>query len=257
MKQVRRKRHPESYRNRTYRGIAEKSGLHSTFIKIRETDLHILAEADVSYKAHELAAQFRLQVENYIGSRPEFAETLTPLPEDALAPPIIRAMMTAGLTASVGPMAAVAGAIAEFVCRGLIDEGYNEVIVENGGDIYLQRSTDCTVAVFAGRSPLSNRVGIRLPADSMPTGICTSSGSVGHSLSLGVADSVTVIADSAILADAAATRLGNEVGNYSNPRDGVDLALDATGRIAGIRGVLVVCAELLGASGEIELIPLD
>jgi ApbE superfamily uncharacterized protein (UPF0280 family) len=52
--------------------------------------------------------------------------------------------------ASVGPMAAVAGAVAEFVCKGLIDEGYNEVIVENGGDIYLQRSTDCIIAVFAG-----------------------------------------------------------------------------------------------------------
>ena len=166
-------------------------------------------------------------------------------------------MLAAGICAAVGPMAAVAGAIAEFVCRGLIDEGYNEVIVENGGDIYLWRSSDCTIAVFAGQSTLSNRVGLKLAADEMPAGICTSSGTVGHSLSLGVADSVTVLADSAVLADAAATKIGNEVGNYKEPRDGVNRALETAEDITGIRGVLVICAELLGASGRVELVPLD
>lgn len=250
-------RPPGSYRKRTYRGVAEESGFCSSYIKIRETDLHILAECDVSAKAYELAAQFRLQVERYIDVSPEFATSLTPLPDNNLAPPIIRAMLAAGMCAAVGPMAAVAGAIAEFVCRGLIDEGYNEVIVENGGDIYLQRSSDCTIAVFAGQSTLSNRVGLKLAADEMPAGICTSSGTVGHSLSLGVADSVTVLADSAVLADAAATRIGNEVGNYKEPRNGVNRALETAEEITGIRGVLVICAELLGASGRVELVPLD
>ena len=256
-KKAHQSRSPESYRNRTYRGVAEKSGFCSTYIRIRETDLHILAESDVSAKAYELAAQFRLQVERYVDLWPEFATSLVSLPDDILAPPMIRAMLAAGQRASVGPMAAVAGAIAEFVCKGLIDEGYNEVIVENGGDIYLQRSNECTIAVFAGQSPLSNRVGLRLAADEMPAGICTSSGTVGHSLSLGVADSVTVLADSAVLADAAATRIGNEVGNGKEPRNGVNRALEAAEKINGIRGVLVICAELLGASGRVELVPLD
>lgn len=257
MKKSHHTRSPESYKNRTYRGVAENSGLCSTYIRIRETDLHILAESDVSTKAYELAAQFRLQVERYIDVLPQFETSLVPLPDDNLAPPMIRAMLAAGQRASVGPMAAVAGAIAEFVCKGLIDEGYNEVIVENGGDIYLQRSSDCTIAVFAGQSPLSNRVGLRLAADEMPAGICTSSGTVGHSLSLGAADSVTVLADSAVLADAAATRIGNKVGTGKEPRDGVNRALQAAGEINGIRGVLVICAELLGASGRVELVPLD
>ena len=170
---------------------------------------------------------------------------------------MIRAMLTAGQRASVGPMAAVAGAIAEFVCKGLIDEGCNEIIVENGGDIYLRRSNDCTIAVFAGQSPLSNRVGLRVAADEMPVGICTSSGTVGHSLSLGVADSVTVLADSAVLADAAATRIGNEVADGKEPQEGVNRALEAAEKINGIRGVLVICEELLGASGRVKLVPLN
>lgn len=252
-----RRRDPQSYRSRSYRGIAEKSDLCSTFIRIRETDLHILAESDVSACGQELAAQYRLQVEHYTEGNPAFATSLVPLPDDILAPPIIRDMLTAAQQTAVGPMAAVAGAIAEYVCRGLIDLGCNEVIVENGGDIFLQRSRDCTVAVFAGQSPLSNRVGLRLDADDMPMGICTSSGTVGHSLSLGEADSVTVLADSAVLADAAATRIGNEVGNYHEPSDGVNRALEAAEKIRGIRGVLVICADLLGASGRMELIPLD
>ncbi len=254
---LRRARAPHSYRNRTYRGLAENSGLCSTYVRIRETDLHILAEADVSEQAGELAAQFRLQIENHIAAFPEFASSLAPLPDDMLAPPIIRAMLKAGREAAVGPMAAVAGAVAEFVCKGLIDRGYNEVIVENGGDIYLQRSTDCTVAVFAGRSPLSNRIGLKLAAGEMPVGVCTSSGTVGHSLSLGGADSVTVLADSAALADAAATRIGNEAGDCRNPRDGVNRALDTAAGLTGIRGVLVICAELMGATGRVELIPLE
>ena len=154
-------------------------------------------------------------------------------------------------------MAAVAGAIAEFVCKGLIDEGCKEIIVENGGDIFLQRSSSSTIAVFAGESPLSNRVGLKLEPGEMPAGICTSSGTIGHSLSLGIADSVTVLADSAVLADAAATRIGNEVGDYKEPRQGVSRALETAEKIKGIRGVLVICGELLGASGKIELTPLD
>ncbi len=256
-KNARQRRPPASYTKRTYRGVAEKTGLCSAYVKIRETDLHILAETDVTRRAHELAAQFRLQVEHHIDLYPEFAVALTPLPDEILAPPIIRAMLAAGRSVAVGPMAAVAGAIAEFVCKGLIDDGCNEVIVENGGDIYLQRSSNCTIAVFAGASPLSNRVGLKLDADEMPAGICTSSGTIGHSLSLGMADSVTVLADSAVLADAAATRIGNEVGNYKEPRDGVDRALETAEKIIGIRGVLVICNDLLGASGRVELIPLD
>jgi hypothetical protein len=111
--------------------------------------------------------------------------------------------------------------------------------------------------VFAGASPLSNRFGLRIVPEQTPLGICTSSGTVGHSLSFGKAESVTVLADSACIADAAATRLGNEVGKDLNDREAVDHALGIGSRMEQVRGVLIVCGETLGAIGEIVLQPLD
>jgi ApbE superfamily uncharacterized protein (UPF0280 family) len=161
----------------------------------------------VSELAQQLALQYRLQIENYIQQHHEFAKALSPFALDALAPPIVKEMLAAGSSAGVGPMAAVAGVIAEYVGRGLLHSGCREVLVENGGDIYINRCQDCTVAIFAGESSLSLRVGVKLAGHIMPVAVCTSSGTVGHSLSFGLADSVTVIARSTALADAAATVL--------------------------------------------------
>jgi hypothetical protein len=259
MKKARKKKpkKPESYSNRSYRKLASESGLVSTTLRIEETDLHILAESDVTTEATNLILQYRSQLENYIVKNPEFLATLDPLANDKIAPPLVRDMLQAGIQAGVGPMAAVAGAIAEYVGKGLLKSGFSEVMVENGGDVFLNRLQDCTVAIFAGESSLSYKVGVRLPADKMPVGICTSSGTVGHSLSLGNADSVTVIANSTSLADAAATRLGNEVGRGRSGKSGLQNALDRAGDIEGIRGVVVICGEVMGAWGEVELVKLD
>lgn len=259
MKKTRKKKpkKPESYVDRSYRKLASESGLVSTTLRIEETDLHILAESDVKTAATNLILQYRSQLEKYILSNPSFSATLDPLVNDKIAPPLVRDMLQAGIQAGVGPMAAVAGTIAEYVGVGLLKGGCHEVMVENGGDIFLNRFRDCSVAIFAGESPLSYKVGVRLAADKMPVGICTSSGTVGHSLSLGSADSVTVIASSTPLADAAATRLGNEVGRGRGGKAGLRNALDKAGEIEGIRGVVVICGELMGAWGDVELVKLD
>jgi len=245
-----------SYRLRTYRDLADTS-LVSTYFQINETDLHILAESDVSTAVRELATMFRLQVEGYIAAHPEFATALEPLGIDRLAPPLIRQMQEAAAHTGVGPMAAVAGGIAEFVGRGLLEAGTKELIVENGGDIFLKRSEALTVSVFAGASPLSNRLGLRILPEQMPLGICTSSGTVGHSLSLGIADSVTVLADSTCVADAAATRLGNEIRDTHQAEESINRALGIADEMEQIRGVLIICDETIGARGEIELKPLE
>ncbi|THB72778.1 MAG: UPF0280 family protein [Desulfobulbaceae bacterium] len=256
MKRPKKKRAPESYVKRTYRNYAVKSGLVSSYVKHQETDLHILAESDVSEDARLLTTRYRLQIEGYIEKYPHFAHSLSPLPEDPLAPPIIRDMLSAAAVASVGPMAAVAGAIAQYVCHGLIDAGYKEVIVENGGDICLKRSEESLIAIFAGESELSNKIGIRIKSSDLPMGICTSSGTIGHSLSLGEADSVTVVSSSTVLADAAATRLGNEADTAGDGNENVHKILAAADSITGISGVLAICGEVLGGKGEIELVPL-
>jgi hypothetical protein len=248
-----RKKAPASYRDRDYRKIVEVGGLQACQVKVRETDLHILAPVDVAAAATHLVVQYRTQLENYLARHPAFGDALAPLGDDPTGVPLVRDMLRAGLAAGVGPMAAVAGVIAEYVGRGLLERAdCDEVVVENGGDIFMRRREDCTAAIFAGESPLSYRVGIRIPARDMPLGICTSSGTVGHSLSLGRADSVTVMARATPLADAAATRLGNEVGR------GGDLgpALQLAAKIPGLTGVVIVIGEELGAWGQVELVAL-
>ncbi|MGI9537354.1 MAG: UPF0280 family protein [Desulfocapsaceae bacterium] len=251
------KRTPDSYRQRRYRSLASEEELVSTFFKLKETDLHILAARDVTGEAGELATGYRLQVENYLARHPEFGSSLTPLEPDELAPPVVGRMLRAAGECGVGPMAAVAGGIAECVGRGLLEAGHKEIIVENGGDIFLNRSGELTVSVYAGQSPLSNRLGLKILPALMPLGICTSSGTVGHSLSFGLADSVTVLADSTFVADAAATRLGNEVGSVVESGKGIERALEVAKSIPRLRGVLIICGEIIGAVGEIELTPLS
>ncbi len=257
MKAHKKKKKPESYCNREYRQLLNGAGLVSTKVRIEETDLHILAEHDVTEEATGLILQYRAQLERYIVKNPQFCATLDPLAADITAPPLIRDMLAAGIRAEVGPMAAVAGAVAEYVGRGLLASGSGEVIVENGGDIFLQRGTDCSVAIFAGESPLSYKVGVRVSVAQMPMGICTSSGTVGHSLSLGDADSVTVLSSSTPLADAVATRLGNEVGQARGGKGGLLRALEKAKEISGIVGVVVICGEFMGAAGDVELIEID
>ena len=248
---------PESYRLRSYRSLACDDQLISSYFKYKETDLHILAMEEVAAEAGELATRYRLQIERYITDHPEFGTSLTPLEADELAPPVVSRMLEAARHTGVGPMAAVAGGIAECVGRGLLDAGHKEIIVENGGDLFLCRNEALTVSVFAGQSPLSNRLGLKISAGQMPLGICTSSGTVGHSLSFGLADSVTVLADSAFVADAAATRLGNEVGSSREVGKSIERALQAAASMPLLRGVLIIRGETMGAVGEIELIPLS
>lgn len=244
---------PLSYINRDYRNRIDAEGLVSTFVRVSQTDLQILADLDIKEAATHRVIQYRQQLENYISRNPLFLTALEPQPRDRLAPPIIKEMLAAAEKAGVGPMAAVAGAISGFVGRDLLaDEGCSEIIVENGGDIYLKRSRDSCVNIYAGTSVLSNRIGIKIARERMPLGICTSSGTIGHSLSLGQADSVTVLAPDISLADAAATRIGNEIRRVGDLEKGLNLGKS----IPGLTGIVIVMEENLGAWGDIEIIRL-
>lgn len=244
---------PESYRNRSYRGQVGATGLVSCEVRVRETDLQILAPVDVSATALDYVRLYRNQLENYLARHPAFQSAMSPLPLDRLAPALVQEMYRAAWAAGVGPMAAVAGVIAEFVGLSLLERhGFSEIVVENGGDIYLQRQAEATVAIFAGASPLSNKVGLRLRAGQTPIGICTSSATVGPSLSLGRADAVTVLSASTALADAVATRIGNETKHERDINQALALAAD----IPGLRGVVIIKGEKLGAWGDLELVSL-
>ncbi len=153
-------------------------------VMVKETDLLVRAKKDLSRETREAVLTYRHQIEAYIAAHPEFARSLVPLDEDPYAPRIVQEMIQSSRCASVGPMAAVAGAVAEFVSKDLLELS-EEVIVENGGDIYMATSRERTIGIYAGESPLSLKVGILVQAEDSPLGICTSSGTVGPSLSFG------------------------------------------------------------------------
>jgi uncharacterized protein len=236
---------------RTYRTRMDRPGLTGFRVAVKETDLWVMAARDLSREVREVVIQERQQLEAYIAAHPGFLTTLAPWPPDPFAPTVVREMIEAGAAAGVGPMAAVAGALAARVGRGLAPES-PEVIVENGGDLYLAISRPATVALWAGPSPLSGRVGLRLDPGLSPLGVCTSSASVGHSLSLGRADAACVLAESAALADAAATALGNRV---QGP-EAIAPALAWVAALPGIAGAVVIVGDKLGAWGRVELVPL-
>jgi len=236
---------------RTYRTRMARPGLTGFRVEVRETDLWVLAGQDFSREVRELVIQERQQLEAYIGGHPAFLTSLTPWPEDPFAPALVREMIAAAAIAQVGPMAAVAGALAARVGRYLAPLS-PEVIVENGGDIYLVVTQPATVALFAGKSPLSHKVGLRLDPAVSPLGVCTSSATVGHSLSFGKADAACVLAQNTALADAAATALGNRI---QGP-DSIAPGLDWLASLPDILGAVVIVGEKLGAWGQVELVPL-
>jgi ApbE superfamily uncharacterized protein (UPF0280 family) len=237
-----------AYQPRTYRCWVEGKDLVPFTVTEKETDLYIRAATDLERKARRLVRKYREQLESYITRDPAFQSALEPVPVPAGAPAIVRRMAEAARLTGVGPMAAVAGAIAECVGTELL-EFSPEVIVENGGDIFLKIKHGRTVGIFAGDSPLTGKIGIRIEARDTPEGVCTSSGTVGHSLSYGRADAVVVMAPSAALADAAATAVGNRV---SRPED-IDGAIEFARGVPGLRSVVIIVGESIGVQGDIRL----
>ena len=236
---------------RTYRARMARPGLQGFRVVVKETDLWVLAARDFSPEVRDLVIQERQQLEAYIAGHPDFLTSLVPWPADPFAPPVVREMIEAARAAGVGPMAAVAGALAARVGRQLASLS-PEVIVENGGDIFMAITQPATIALFAGKSPLSHRVGLKIDPSLSPLGVCTSSATVGHSLSFGRADAACVLAESAALADAAATALGNRV---QGP-DTIASALAWAAALPNLLGAVVIVGEKLGAWGQVELVPL-
>lgn len=242
---------PMVWEPRTYRHVVDASGLVASAVTLGETDLQVLTRRDLSDDALRTVEILRYDLQRYLALHPRFAESYVPVAVEADAPEMVRAMATAAEAAGCGPMAAVAGAIAERVARAL-EPSSAEVIVENGGDIFLIGHAPRRVLLVAGDSPLSGRVVLALDADACPVAVCTSSGKVGHSVSLGSAHAATVIATDGALADAVATALGNRV----HGQDDLERALAWACGVPGIRGAVVIAGDAIGARGDVRLEPV-
>ena len=239
------------FQPRTYRQLIADHHLISFHVTVKETDVRISARTDLSCRARERILACRGYLEAYTQTHPEFRNTLVPWPVSGPMPRIVRDMANAGGLAGVGPMAAVAGAVAEDVGLDLLKVS-EEVIVENGGDIFVRLHRPFTSAIYAGASPLSLRVGLRIDAGGQPLALCTSSGTFGHSLSRGKADAVCVIARSCPLADAAATAVGNRV---AAPKS-ISQAMAFGQSIPGILGIVIIVDDKIGAWGDGDVMSL-
>jgi ApbE superfamily uncharacterized protein (UPF0280 family) len=237
---------------KNYRHRVTAGALVSFQVRVKETDLLIHAETRLEEPAREAVLRCRGYLEAYIGLNPEFATTLSPWKTQGPVPPIVADMVSAGEAAGVGPMAAVAGAIAEQVGRELLESG-RRVIVENGGDIFLKTDEPVVVGIYAGRSPLSMRIGLRIHPEGRAMAVCTSSGTVGHSVSFGNADAVCVIGASCALADAAATAIGNRISSKAD----IQQAMEFGKRIPGTEGLVVIVKDRIAMWGQLELVPLE
>jgi ApbE superfamily uncharacterized protein (UPF0280 family) len=240
------------HEQRLYRNLVRTAELVSFRVVVKETDLCIHAEKDLAKAARELVLQQRGYLETYIKQHPGFVEALKPWRTQGPVPHIISDMIRAGQSAGVGPMAAVAGAIAEQVGRSLLRHSA-EVVVENGGDVFLSTGQPAVVGIFAGSSPLSLRVGVKVGGGNQPISICTSSATVGHSLSMGGADAVCVVSGNCALADAVATATGNRIHTKSDIQKGI-----AYGRqIDCVEGLAIILGDQIGLWGDLELVPLQ
>ncbi|MBM7855398.1 ApbE superfamily uncharacterized protein (UPF0280 family) [Desulfohalotomaculum tongense] len=244
------------YIDRTYRRLHRQRDLKHFQVAVKETDLDIAVtrrcfNPGLVDEIKKMIEKYRRQLEKYIQRDPEFAKTLTPHKLKPGAPPMAREMAEAARLAGVGPMAAVAGTFAQYVGREL-SQLSSEVIIENGGDIFLLSAKRRYIGIFAAQSPFSNRMALEIQPEQTPLGICTSSGTVGHSLSFGSADAVVVLSSSAILADAVATAAANMVKNSDDLKKAVQLAVT----VPGVKGVLAIKDDKMVVQGEIKLVPL-
>ncbi len=244
------KKAKKGFGERKYRHRVKSSGLVCFRLMEGESDLQVSACRDLQQAGIGLLREVRGVLQDYINQNQAFASALAPL-EIQAAPNIILQMSAAAKHCAVGPMAAVAGAVAQEIGRGLRALS-SELIIENGGDLYLCGKQQRTVAIYAGDSPLSWKLGLKVNPAGGELGVGTSSASVGPSLSFGAVDAAVVLADSAIMADALATALGNKI----ERRQDIAMALEWAHALPGVKGALAIVGEDMGACGELELVEL-
>lgn len=239
------------YRERSYRSRFSNDERRWFCVKFLESDLWIGVDRG-SYRAsmeadtYAMLVDLRRQMDAYLLMDPVYKAALTPYDAGLEAPAILKEMSSVSHKTGIGPMSAVAGAVAKKVAEFL---GTQEVIVENGGDIYAQAASDMDISVFAGQSPLSEKIGLHIPAAEFPLGICTSSGTVGPSLSLGRADAVMIVCKDVLLADSYATAMANRIKTVNDLQSVIDRISD----IPEILGAIAVKDDRMAISGRFEL----
>lgn len=218
------------------------------YFRLKETIVTIQADSSSHIEvAREAIRVHRRELESYISSDQFFRSTLEAYDLDADFPEVVKRMVEAGNAMGIGPMSAVAGTISALAVEAMVNAGASFAIVDNGGDIAIINDRPVLMGIYAGNSPLKNLGFVIEPRDSI-TGVCTSSGSVGPSISFGMADAAVVFSDNVSLADSAATALGN---NTEPGKEAVELSFDVVKDVTGIKGAIVIQGEYMGFWGDV------
>lgn len=239
-----------AYQPRWYRDRMQPSGLIGFRVVEKETDLMIYALRDLTDQAKQSVSYYRSILQNHNEDR--FFASLEPIEAKPSMHPFLVHMIEASQKAVVGPMACVAGAIAQYVGISLMRYS-SELIIENGGDLFIATSCERKIGIYAGSSPLSNQLALRINPESTPNGICASSGTFGHSTSFGKADAVVIMAKDALFADAMATAICNRV----QTPDDITMALEIVKAYSEVQGACVIAGDRIGVWGSLDLIPIQ
>ncbi len=244
-----------SFDSRSYRSIMNSDRFRFFNIVEKETDLwigisHSCFEINIPLFCAERVRFYRTQLENYIKKNSLFGNSFEPIHTDLNAPSIAICMMEASKIAGTGPMAAVAGAFAEFIGNDLLKKFKpEELIIENGGDVFVIVKRELSVQFYAGKNQKFKDLLISVPENLSGLGVCTSSGMFGHSFSYGKADSVTVLCKSAALADAFATSFGNKI----EKKQDISSAIKSSKAYSDILGIIIIKDDELGIRGNFPI----
>lgn len=227
------------------------SDLHFFTVQVKETLLSVHAQQDLTEEALRAVLKYRADIEEYMNRYPEFLVSLQPLPVRKDAPEIVKEMLSAAQKVSVGPMAAVAGSIAEHVGKDLLRFS-SEIIVGNGGDIFIVCRKKRNIRIYAANSPLTGKIALEIVPYDTPLGICVSSGTFGHSFSFGKADAVVAVAHSNSLADACATAIGNLIKTEEDIPKGIEHAQG----IKGLTGIVIIKNRCMKTWGSVKVVSI-
>ncbi len=241
-----------NYEPRFYRDFTSNERWVSYRVQVESTDLYIRSHTNEALKVQKQVRELRSVLIKHMQRQPEFLDSLVPVPRMRGVHPMVMSMYRAAESAGTGPMAAVAGGIAQWVGEDLIPRS-REVIVENGGDLYLSLQQPGRSTLYAGDSKFSGAIGLMLHPETTPMAVCTSSGTVGHSYSQGRADAATVISKDACLADAVATGAANLI----DSKEDLEKALDYALGISGVLGAVLILGDNLAAKGQVELVAME
>ena len=233
---------------RIYRERFKLNGFESWETTYKSTNLFVKACKDLRFETFELVKKLWSDLLTYIEKNRGFLTSLGPIRQDKKAPKIAKKMIESSRKADVGPMAAVAGAIAKEVGQLLLKE-CNECVVENGGDVFLKLNTEPVVGLYTQNHYFKDSLSVKIKISKVPIGVCSSSAKIGPSLSLGKADLSLIIDRDTAFADALATKTANLIKNEYDIENAIEFA-----KSKNVDGCLFIKGKKIGIWGKIELV---